>query len=352
MATDAAPTTGGADGTPAPDVLRIQQDDLEARPFPARESEYRVVLQAAAHRAILAHARSSPEVELCGVLVGDLYRDDGPYLVITDVIPGRAAKQGDTSVTFTHSTWEQIHREMDARHAGRRIVGWYHTHPGFGVFLSEVDLFAHRNFFNAAWQVALVVDPKADQVGLFFWEDGAIVRARRFWVGEEVRWEADRPAVSAAPARAARAAHEPAARREREGEGEARPGDVEGGLLSSTVLLAVLGVLILVLAYLNIRRDFENARLATELQGVRRQAASESSALARSLAFRLRDRLDRGEPKDERMRAMFDEVIRLDPPNATTYATLLPELAPPAGPSRADERKAGGGASRSEGAGR
>jgi len=38
---------------------------------------------------------------------------------------------------------------MDAQFADKKIVGWYHSHPGFGIFLSEYDLFIHRNFFTA-----------------------------------------------------------------------------------------------------------------------------------------------------------------------------------------------------------
>ncbi len=30
------------------------------------------------------------------------------------------------------------------------IVGWYHTHPSFGIFLSHHDLFIHQNFFCPA----------------------------------------------------------------------------------------------------------------------------------------------------------------------------------------------------------
>ena len=48
---------------------------------------------------------------------------------------------------------------MDAEHSEERIVGWYHTHPGFGIFLSGMDLFIQDHFFNLPWQVAFVYDP-------------------------------------------------------------------------------------------------------------------------------------------------------------------------------------------------
>jgi proteasome lid subunit RPN8/RPN11 len=50
------------------------------------------------------------------------------------------------------------------------IVGWYHTHPGFGIFLSGMDQFIHQNFFIQLWHVALVLDPVARRSGFFCWD--------------------------------------------------------------------------------------------------------------------------------------------------------------------------------------
>jgi proteasome lid subunit RPN8/RPN11 len=50
------------------------------------------------------------------------------------------------------------------------MVGWYHTHPGFGIFLSGMDLFIHQNFFTQIWHVAYVLDPRARTSGFFCWD--------------------------------------------------------------------------------------------------------------------------------------------------------------------------------------
>ena len=49
------------------------------------------------------------------------------------------------------------------------MVGWYHTHPGVGIFLSGMDLFIHQNFFTQMWHVAYVLDPRARTSGFFCW---------------------------------------------------------------------------------------------------------------------------------------------------------------------------------------
>lgn len=52
-------------------------------------------------------------------------------------------------------------------------MGWYHSHPGFGLFLSDYDAFIQQNFFGAPGQVALVVDPVEGCLGWFQWSKEA-----------------------------------------------------------------------------------------------------------------------------------------------------------------------------------
>ena len=65
------------------------------------------------------------------------------------------------------------------------MVGWYHTHPGWGVFLSGMDLFICNNFFNRPLDVALVIDPCAGDRGWFQWstdETGKTERTGGFYL--------------------------------------------------------------------------------------------------------------------------------------------------------------------------
>ncbi len=121
---------------------------------------------------IYDHVYSSPGAEVGGVLVGDI-PDHGPVR-ISAAIPALRAEGDRASVTFTHDAWAEVHGIIEKKHKGKRIVGWYHSHPGFGIFLSEHDLFIQRNFFSDPAQVAYVVDPHASTEGLFAWVDGEI----------------------------------------------------------------------------------------------------------------------------------------------------------------------------------
>src|SRR5438105_12337427 len=59
---------------------------------------------------------------------------------------------------------------------GKALIGWYHTHPDLGVFLSPTDLEkTHRVLFAEPFQVALVYDPVRQRAGYFFWEGPQII---------------------------------------------------------------------------------------------------------------------------------------------------------------------------------
>jgi proteasome lid subunit RPN8/RPN11 len=172
-----------AAASPAPpdpnrDADRTAATVWSRRTFPytgrgLRRPTFQAVLRQSVLNAIHAHGRSSPEVEVCGVLVGNVYHDGrAPYVYVEAAIAGNAAAGRATEVTFTAETWAQIQQEMDGRYPDARIVGWYHTHPGFGIFLSEMDRFIHDNFFGEPWQLAYEYDPKRHEDGLFVWRRG------------------------------------------------------------------------------------------------------------------------------------------------------------------------------------
>lgn len=124
-----------------------------------------------------AHALSSLDREVAGVLVGPMpeKQPDGRYVVhVTDMIIAKHTKMHGASVTYTPESWRYIHDRLGERypHEEALIVGWYHTHPGFGIFLSGMDLFIHQNFFTQIWHVALVLDPVARRSGFFCWNRG------------------------------------------------------------------------------------------------------------------------------------------------------------------------------------
>ncbi len=163
--------------TPVRDISTIEFHDWPLRELRnaqgQRESRFQVVFKQSVRNEIQRHGQETPDVEVCGVLVGRCVRDlRGPYLLIEHCIRGNGARNKSTAVTFTTDAWQHIHETMDRDHPDQTIVGWYHTHPGFGIFLSEMDVFICDHFFNLPWQTAFVFDPHSGEEGNFIWRSG------------------------------------------------------------------------------------------------------------------------------------------------------------------------------------
>lgn len=132
-------------------------------------------------RDMEAHAQTDTSVELGGVMLGGQYHDDDgkPFVVVTDSLRAQHFEATKGSFKFTHDTWQKISRERDDFPADLQMVGWYHTHPDWGVFLSGMDMFICDNFFNKPLDVALVIDPCRGDRGWFQWTGDPKQRVRR-----------------------------------------------------------------------------------------------------------------------------------------------------------------------------
>jgi proteasome lid subunit RPN8/RPN11 len=170
------------------DVTALGSESLATGKFPASSrSDFRLFFAPSAHQQISQHAHQDSSVEICGVLVGEWRQDEnGPFGVVENIIRCDNAASKFAEVTFTHESWAKINEEMDSNFDDKRIVGWYHSHPDFGIFLSDRDCFIHEHFFSNPGQVAFVVDPVRELEGVFAWKDGKPAAMRHYWVGDTV----------------------------------------------------------------------------------------------------------------------------------------------------------------------
>ena len=241
------------------DYRALSQMEVAKQPFPQVQYDFRIYIDESAFDRICNNAEKDREVG--GILVGDVLRDkNGPFIKVDHVIEALHAEEKGTELTITHETWNHIHEQMDKTYSGKRILGWYHTHPNFGIFLSEQDQFIQQSFFNLAFQVALVYDPVRKVHGVFSWRDSKPWRVRQYWIGNHQHsW--DEPREKFEPTKSD--GHEPGSKVA----GNATPQHT-GEALSNTWFLAValVGVLFgFVMGMLWSRNSGdENAQVAKE----------------------------------------------------------------------------------------
>lgn len=105
-------------------------------------------------------------LEAMGLLVGKVYSWQGSqYVVIDDFITARN-RASAVSVRFSEDAFGELVEKVSKQY--RRIfVGWAHSHPGYGCFLSSTDVQTQRKYFPSPFHVAMVVDPLKTRAGGF-----------------------------------------------------------------------------------------------------------------------------------------------------------------------------------------
>lgn len=127
------------------------------------------------HREIEAFAADNRNKECAGLLLGNVEVEGRDRIIhVTAMAAAEGAVGTRASVSISLSAWEAMFRVRDLDYGNLRILGWFHTHAGWGVFMSDSDVFIHRHFFGHPNMVAYVLDPTTGRDGFFYWHEGKI----------------------------------------------------------------------------------------------------------------------------------------------------------------------------------
>lgn len=143
--------------------------DASEGPFPTNKERASTVtlLSPEVYFKMLLHAfryahpeRNSEDwVEVIGLLTGTVTNPNTPTerLFVTQAWPiGHGSAVGVTINNYG----KVLTRVLEEKEEGTEILGWYHTHPGYGVWMSHTDYRTHLSYqrmYDRA--VAVVLDP-------------------------------------------------------------------------------------------------------------------------------------------------------------------------------------------------
>jgi len=108
--------------------------------------------------------------ERIGLLMGTL---QDSALWVNDIIPG-GSEISEVSCAFPPHRLAQVASDIVEGKIDGRIVGWYHSHPGHGLFLSQTDMETHMQFYQfSPYALSFVGDPQSGEFGIWIYENGA-----------------------------------------------------------------------------------------------------------------------------------------------------------------------------------
>ncbi|KAI4149851.1 MAG: hypothetical protein LQ340_004398 [Diploschistes diacapsis] len=138
------------------DQKRIQ----EGRPWKNDPNYFKHVrISAVALLKMVMHARSGGSLEIMGLMQGKIA---GDTFIVSDAL--RLPVEGtETRVNASAEADEYIVQYLNASRENGQLdnaVGWYHSHPGYGCWLSGIDV--NTQVINQKYQdpfLAIVIDP-------------------------------------------------------------------------------------------------------------------------------------------------------------------------------------------------
>lgn len=149
--------------------------------------DVKVYIRQDTYKALEKLAASDTSKELGSILVGNYAQELGKtHVVISDYIEAKYTDASAATLTFTHETWDYVHKQREKRFPEQKILGWQHTHPSYGIFLSNYDMFIQENFFNMPFQIAYVIDPVQKLRGFFQWKNGKIEKLKGYYIYDEL----------------------------------------------------------------------------------------------------------------------------------------------------------------------
>ena len=149
--------------------------------------DVKVYIKQDVYKALEKYSLADTEHERGTIILGDYHEELGKmHVIISNYIEARYTDASASTLTFTHETWDYVYKEQNGKYPDKKIVGWQHTHPSYGIFLSNYDLFIQENFFNLPFQVAYVIDPIQNIRGFFQWKNGKIEKLKGYYIYDDI----------------------------------------------------------------------------------------------------------------------------------------------------------------------
>ncbi len=173
-----------------PTILGGRQPDIENRPPPPKErtTEHKWLVEPGqrnspdpepgckplyiskiAEEKMRNHAASKvhERLEVMGLMLGQVFIHEGvEYTMVRDVAT-TDLDASSTRVRFRRDGFEKLFASLDDIGFDHIVAGWYHSHPGHGVFMSPTDVDTQKVMFSSSFHRAVVIDPINKEIGAY-----------------------------------------------------------------------------------------------------------------------------------------------------------------------------------------
>lgn len=147
------------------DIVETSEAELQFRKRPV--AKVTLFISQSALEMMIDHVETDTDVEIMGLMTGRRFKDDDGIYAIIDGTATSDLISDECSVKFDKRAMSQLFDTVDSLPEDGLILGWYHSHPGFGCFMSDTDVRTHDGIFGNDCGFAMVIDPIKQEMKAF-----------------------------------------------------------------------------------------------------------------------------------------------------------------------------------------
>ena len=141
---------------------------LELPSWPEQSTSTLIEVTPIAYAQAMAHL-THQSVEQGGLLIGKVWKNQiecgAPQIACVQIREAIASLTNEAtafSLKMSADVWANANQRIaTSGDTDLRIVGWFHSHPNLGAFLSATDKATQAGFFYHSYSVGWVIDPFA-----------------------------------------------------------------------------------------------------------------------------------------------------------------------------------------------
>lgn len=153
---------------------------------PVSDDKETIYISSLALLKMLKHGTAGVPMEVMGLMLGEFVDEYTVHVIDVFAMPQSGT---GVSVEAVDSVFQTKMMDM-LRQTGRdeTVVGWYHSHPGFGCWLSSVDVQTQKAFEQLNQRsVAVVIDPIQSVRGKVVIDAFRLINPTNLMMGQEPR---------------------------------------------------------------------------------------------------------------------------------------------------------------------
>lgn len=142
----------------------------------------KIYLEDYVYTYLYQYAKLNRGEEKGAVLVGYYTEELGDKMAM---ISGAIQFKSSLAEERTHITEEvmnEVRAKLNKYFPDCELMGWMHTQPGYGIFLTTQDIRLQKEFFGKPYQTLMIIDPIENMEAFFLWDKEEVRSVEGYYI--------------------------------------------------------------------------------------------------------------------------------------------------------------------------